>query len=92
LGLDLLAVGHEYLMGRLVKQVEEVLVEKISMENVFDLYHTSYEMGAFHLNLRCAMFFLSYYDTLPEEPSEKLRTLIHLLENVDPKLVAAVSF
>ena len=92
LGIELLRAAQEYLLPNLTAQVEEVLVEKVSNETAIDLYHASSAADTSRLNIRCAMFVLFHYETLvQDEPDEKLQTLLHILDNVDPKIVFAVA-
>jgi hypothetical protein len=87
LGIDLLTVAQEYLISILMFIIEEVLVTKISNQTVLDMYNASFAASASRLNVRCAMHLFSNYDQIQEEePDEKLNTLLHVLENVDPKM------
>ena len=92
LGIDLLGAAQEYLLPKLMIQIEDVLVDKITPETVLDMYHASFSAGASRLNVRCAMSFLLNYDKVKEdEPEERSQTLLHILDNVDPRSVTSLT-
>lgn len=67
-------------------------MDKILPETVLDMYHASFASGATRLNVRCAMYLMINYDRVKEEEvGEKHQTLLHLLDNVDPKFVSVIN-